>query len=107
MKYTSLVKDGEFDRYILIDEASSDNYASAELVYVGTHNLDETFDLQYQEFILKASLKWDGCIDIWYNTSDGEAQDHFCGFYMLKQYTEALEKMYQILKSRIKNWDGE
>jgi hypothetical protein len=108
MKYTSLIKENNLhDRYIAVDEKSEDRYASATLVYVGIHNLDGSFELQYQDSVLLMNLKWDGCCDIWYLGQDEEVAQHYCGFEMLKQYTKAIEELYNLLKSRIKEWDGD
>ena len=106
MKYTTLITNNGYDTYIATDEKVQDNYASAILSYVMVHNLDKTFDDIHVKDILQMSLKWDGCCDIWHIGKD-EVSEHYCGFNMLNQYTEAIHNLYKLLKSRIKNWDGD
>lgn len=92
-----------------IYKCSGSNIDGSGLCYCVGRDLSDgtTEDYREADLFFNANIKWDGCIDFWFNLPFSNCSVHFCGRDETAKFGDLLVRLYGIAAEFIPRYDRE
>ena len=97
------IKNNGVTRYVAQITNKEEHCANFIVYEISRWGIDDSYDINDDELVLKGLIKWDGCSHV--NFGDNSGYMHLCGKSHWIQFTEMLPKVYEWVTSQIKRYD--